>query len=152
VFYFGSSDHVLALIRERMQRDFPHVEVCGTLSPPFGTWSSEENCVMVEKINAARPDVLWVGMTAPRQEKWVRANRRQLTAPVIGSIGAVFDFFAGTLPRAPGWMCRVGLEWLYRLIREPRRMWRRNFVSTPVFIWLVLRRHLFSRQRHSTGE
>lgn len=143
VFFFGSSQRVLDLITKRVTADFPSLTVCGVLSPPFGDWSELENHRMVKAINDARPDVLWVGMTAPKQEKWVEANRRQLNVAVIGSIGAVFDFYAGTYPRAPKWICDIGLEWLFRLIREPRRMWRRNFVSAPKFVWLVLRRHVF---------
>jgi N-acetylglucosaminyldiphosphoundecaprenol N-acetyl-beta-D-mannosaminyltransferase len=144
VFFFGSSERVLLLIRQRVQREFPNIEVCGTKSPPFRDWSPEENQAMVEMINSAKPDVVWVGMTAPKQEKWLHQNRHFLTAPVLGSIGAVFDFFAGTIRRAPWPMRKLGLEWLYRLSREPRRMWRRNIVSAPVFVWLVLREHLLS--------
>jgi len=143
VFFFGSSEGVLHLIRQSMARKFPKTKVCGTLSPPFRPWTPEENRAMVAKINAARPDVLWVGMTAPKQEKWVAENRDQLIVPVIGSIGAVFDFFAGTQPRAPQWMCKLGLEWAYRLIREARRMWRRTFISAPKFVVLVFWHHLF---------
>lgn len=143
VFFFGSSNAVLKLIRTRCAAEFPRVTVCGVLSPPFRVWSEEENAAMLKYINAARPDVLWVGMTAPKQEKWVESNRGELQVPVIGSIGAVFDFFAGTYPRAPAWMCRLGVEWLYRLLKEPRRMWRRNLISSPLFVLLVLRRHLF---------
>ena len=110
--------------------------------PFFRVQSVEENHRMVKAINAAEPDVLWVGMTAPKQEKWVEANRRQLTVPVIGSIGAVFDFYAGTYSRAPQWVCDIGLEWAYRFILEPRRMWRRNFVSAPKFVWLVIRQYI----------
>lgn len=139
VFFFGSTPKVLALIASRIDNEFPHVTVCGLYSPPFGQWSEEEDSQMVSMINAARPDVLWVGMTAPKQEKWVDHNRFRLHVPVIGSIGAVFDFYAGTHPRAPQWMCRIGIEWLYRLFREPRRMWRRNFVSSPRFLGLLLR-------------
>lgn len=142
VFFIGSSQQVLDRIAKRFAVDFPSLTLCGALSPPFGTWSEMENHRMVEVINEAKPDVLWVGMTAPKQEKWVEINRRQLTAPVIGSIGAVFDFYAGTYSRAPKWVCDIGLEWAYRLILEPRRMWRRNFVSAPKFVWLVLRRHI----------
>ena len=143
VFFFGSSQHVLDLIAKRFAVDFPSLTLCGMVSPPFGEWTEMDNHRMVRSINDARPDVLWVGMTAPKQEKWVEANRRKLNVPVIGSIGAVFDFYAGTYPRAPKWMCDMGLEWAYRFIREPRRMWRRNFLSAPTFIWLVLRQHLF---------
>lgn len=142
VFFFGSSQKVLDLISEKMRRDYPKLVVAGVLSPPFDAWSLEDNEAMIAEINAARPDVLWVGMTAPKQEKWVYANRHKLSAPMIGSIGAVFDFFAGTYPRAPKWMCRSGLEWVYRLIKEPRRMWRRNFISSPLFVLLVIEKHI----------
>jgi len=142
VFFFGSSQHVLDLIVKRFASDFPSLTLCGTLSPPFGNWNELENHRMVKVINDSKPDILWVGMTAPKQEKWVEANRRLLNVPVIGSIGAVFDFYAGTYSRAPKWACDIGLEWAYRFILEPRRMWRRNFVSAPKFIWLVLRRHI----------
>ena len=102
---------------------------------------------MTAVINEATPDVLWVGMTAPKQEKWVAANCGRLNARVIGSIGAVFDFYAGTYSRAPRWILKIGLEWAYRFILEPRRMWRRNFVSTPRFIWLVLKQHVLGLGR-----
>ena len=142
VFFFGSSQRVLDLVAKRFAADFPSLTLCGTFSPPFGSWSDEENRRMVQVINDAKPDVLWVGMTAPKQEKWVEENRHNLTAPVIGSIGAVFDFYAGTYARAPQWVCRIGLEWAYRFILEPRRMWQRNCVSAPKFFWLVLCRHV----------
>jgi N-acetylglucosaminyldiphosphoundecaprenol N-acetyl-beta-D-mannosaminyltransferase len=147
IFFFGSSPHVLDLITKRFIAQYPSLTLCGTLSPPFRPWSKEENDRMIEKINNADPEILWVGMTAPKQEKWVEANRHQLNIPVIGSIGAVFDFFAGTYPRAPEWACRAGLEWAYRFIKEPRRMWQRNIVSTPKFIALVLSRHLFASSK-----
>ena len=143
VFFFGSSQRVLDLIAKRFATDFPALTLCGMYSPPFGVWNEEKNRRMVQVINDAKPDVLWVGMTAPKQEKWVEANRRQLNTPVIGSIGAVFDFYAGTYARAPQWICRIGLEWAYRFILEPSRMWERNVVSAPKFVWLVLRGHVF---------
>lgn len=142
VFFFGSSQQVLDRIAERFQADFPSLTLCGIHSPPFGAWSEAENTQMIRLINDAQPDVLWVGMTAPKQETWVQTNRKHLRVPVIGSIGAVFDFYAGTHPRSPGWICRLGLEWVYRFVREPRRMWRRNFVSAPKFIGLILWRHI----------
>jgi N-acetylglucosaminyldiphosphoundecaprenol N-acetyl-beta-D-mannosaminyltransferase len=149
VFFFGSSNHVLDLIRDRFARDFPSLVLCGYLSPPYGEWSEQQNDHMIQEINDAKPDVLWVGMTAPKQEKWVEQNKNKLTPPVIGSIGAVFDFYAGTYPRAPKWMCRIGLEWLYRLIKEPKRMWKRNLVSSPKFVLLVLTRHLLSAGKYN---
>lgn len=146
VFFFGSSPKVLEMISARCARDYPHVTLCGVLSPPYREWTEQENAAMLDRINAARPDVLWVGMTAPKQEKWVESNQDRLRVPVIGSIGAVFDFYAGTYPRAPEWMCRTGTEWLYRLVKEPQRMWRRNFISSPLFVLLVLRKHLLRLQ------
>jgi len=143
VFFFGSSEHVLSLISSQMALQFPKLVLCGMLSPPFGTWTTEVNEQMIESINSAKPDIVWVGMTAPKQEKWVFENRKRLCVPLIGSIGAVFDFFAGTYPRAPDWACRFGIEWLYRLFKEPRRMWRRNLLSSPIFVIRVIWRHVF---------
>jgi len=142
IFFFGSSQRVLDLIVERFRHEFPALTLCGIHSPPFGAWSEDENTRMIRLINDAQPDVLWVGMTAPKQETWVQTNRKRLRVPVIGSIGAVFDFYAGTHPRSPRWICRLGLEWVYRFVREPRRMWRRNFVSAPKFIGLIVWRHI----------
>lgn len=154
VCFFGSSQRVLDLIRNRFEHDFPEVDLVGLISPPFRAWSELENEDLVNQINAARPDVLWVGMTAPKQEKWVQQNRNRLRVPLIGSIGAVFDFYAGTKPRAPEWMCRMGIEWLHRLLKEPKRMWKRNFVSTPRFIALMLNQHVFASglHRHGSGK
>jgi N-acetylglucosaminyldiphosphoundecaprenol N-acetyl-beta-D-mannosaminyltransferase len=141
VMFFGSRDTVLERILARCRREFPNLHV-DVLSPPYGEWSDPENRQMLQRIELARPDVLWVGMTAPRQEKWVYRNAAQLHVSVIGSIGAVFDFYAGTVVRAPDWACRAGLEWLYRLLREPQRLWRRSIISAPAFLWLVLREHV----------
>ena len=136
-FFFGSSDAVLEKLAARVARDFPRV-VIGARSPPFRPWSGEENRQMIAEIRRFKPDVLWVGMTAPKQEKWAASNAAQLDIPVIGSIGAVFDYYAGVTHRAPQWICHLGLEWLYRLPREPKRLWRRTFVSAPTFLWFTL--------------
>jgi len=145
VFFFGSTNEVLGRIEERFTKEYSPLTLCGTFSPPFGEWSPVENMKMLETIRNAKPDVLWVGMTAPKQEKWVDSIREHLYVPVIGSIGAVFDFYAGTQKRAPEWMRKSGLEWCYRLFREPRRMWRRELVSSPEFLFLSLRQHLFRK-------
>jgi N-acetylglucosaminyldiphosphoundecaprenol N-acetyl-beta-D-mannosaminyltransferase len=140
-FFFGSCDEVLTKLTARLKRDFPRVDAA-VLSPPFKPWSDEENLAMVRQITQFAPDVLWVGMTAPKQEKWVAANATELRVPVIGSIGAVFDYYAGVTHRAPQWVCDLGLEWLYRLPREPKRLWRRTLISAPLFLWLVMRERL----------
>lgn len=145
VAFFGSSEQVLAKIKQRFEIDYPHLEICAAISPPFGDWDEASNQTMLDELAASQPDIVWVGMTAPKQEKWVQANRAKLPACVLGSIGAVFDFYAGTYERAPEWACKAGIEWLFRLVKEPRRMWRRTVVSFPVFVWLVLRYHFFNK-------
>jgi len=139
-FFLGSSEVVLDLISARLAREYPDIVVCGTYSPAFkAEFSDAENAGMIAAISAANPDVLWVGMTAPKQEMWIEAHRGSLNVPVICAIGAVFDFYAGTRKRAPQWVCDLGLEWLPRLLREPGRLWRRNFISTPLFLARVLK-------------
>jgi N-acetylglucosaminyldiphosphoundecaprenol N-acetyl-beta-D-mannosaminyltransferase len=139
-FFLGSSEDVLELIVRRLNREFPSITVCGIYAPPFmDAFSGEENSRMFKAINDARPDVLWVGMTAPKQEKWIYENRARLRVPFISAVGAVFDFYAGTAERPPAIWQNLGLEWLYRFLREPGRLWERNLVSTPKFIWMVLR-------------
>ena len=141
VFFFGSSERVLEIIRKKLEKEYENIQLVGMISPPFGEWSKESDMQFIEQINSAKPDVLWVGMTAPKQEVWVNNNKDALDVPLIGNIGAVFDFYAGTYNRAPAWMCKRNLEWAYRLFKEPRRMWRRNFISTPLFIKEVLVEH-----------
>jgi N-acetylglucosaminyldiphosphoundecaprenol N-acetyl-beta-D-mannosaminyltransferase len=126
-----------------MEREFPGIEVCGTYAPPFdATFSSAENDRMLEAVNRTEPDVLWVGMTAPKQEKWIHANRHLLRVPLVGAVGAVFDFYSGTKPRCPAFWQNAGLEWFYRLVREPRRLWERTVLSAPRFLAMVLRERL----------
>ncbi|MES1191651.1 MAG: WecB/TagA/CpsF family glycosyltransferase [Steroidobacter sp.] len=140
-FFFGSTDEVLQKVMKNARHDFPNVHV-DVFSPPYGEWSEDANQEMIDCIRAAQPDVLWVGMTAPKQEKWVHHNAEKLAVPVIGSIGAVFQYYAGDIKRAPEWLCHMGFEWLYRLAGEPRRLWRRTIVSAPAFIYLVIRERL----------
>ena len=133
-FYLGASPRVLDCIRQKLREEYPHIEV-GTFTPPFKeTFSEEESRQMVERVNQFKPDVLFVGMTAPKQEKWLYRHKSLIDAPLMCAIGGAFDFYAGTIPRAPQWMIQYGLEWLFRLTKEPQRMWKRNLVSTPHFI------------------
>ena len=142
-FFLGSSPDVLARIEERAAEVYPHIRVM-TYSPPYKpVFTAEENQAMVEAVNAANPDLLWVGMTAPKQEKWLHDHWAELDIHGhAGAIGAVFDFFAGTVKRAPQKWIDLGLEWLYRLLREPRRTWRRYLIDNPRFLWLVLQEKL----------
>lgn len=146
VFFLGSSDKTLAKIGEKMRYDFPNLQVVGTYSPPFKpNFTNEESGLMIETINRAKPDILWVGMTAPKQEKWVYMNRDALDVKFIGPIGAVFDFCAGTIKRSHPWFRAHGLEWLPRLTRDPKRLWRRNLISNPLFMLRVVRYRLGQR-------
>ena len=154
VMFMGSSEKVLRLIRERVAVDYPNLEVV-TYSPPYKKeFSEEDNQTIIKAINEAKPDLLWIGMTAPKQEKWTYRHWQELDINChVGTIGAVFDwnalfdafpgtlfdFFAGTAQRAPLWWQENGLEWLYRLIKEPRRMWRRYVIGNPLFIWNILK-------------
>jgi len=142
-FFLGSTQEVLDKITARLSKEYPNITICGVLSPPFKPeFSDDDNREMIDIINRAKPDVLWVGMTAPKQEKWIYKNKDQLDVPVMGAIGAVFDFYAGTIKRSPEWACRMGLEWLPRLLREPKRLFKRNFVSSPLFLYMVFKSRL----------
>jgi N-acetylglucosaminyldiphosphoundecaprenol N-acetyl-beta-D-mannosaminyltransferase len=140
VFLLGSAEATLAVIRRRLAEEYPQVVVCGTLSPPFRkSFSDEDSAMMVEAVNAADADVLWVAFTAPKQEKWIHGYKDQLRVPFIGAVGAAFDFYAGHVKRPPRAFQRLGLDWLARLLQQPRRLWRRSFVSAPIFVAHVLR-------------
>ena len=140
VMFMGSSEKVLAKIRERAATDYPNLEVV-TYSPPYKPeFSDEDNKAVIKAINDANPDLLWIGMTAPKQEKWTYAHWNELNIHChVGTIGAVFDFYAGTAKRAPQWWQEHSLEWLYRLCIEPKRMWRRYLLGNPLFLYNVLK-------------
>ena len=140
VMFMGSSQKVLDLIVKRAAEVYPHLKIV-TYSPPYKPeFSEEDNKAIVEAINAADPDLLWIGMTAPKQEKWTYSHWNKLNIHChVGTIGAVFDFFAGTVERAPMWWQRHGLEWLYRLLKEPQRMWRRYIIGNTLFLWNMLK-------------
>ena len=143
VFFLGSTHETLTRIRMKMATDYPNIRVAGTYSPPFqAAYSAAELDEMVAAINASRADVLWVGMTAPKQEKWIFDHRERLEVGFAAAVGAVFDFYTGNVKRSHPVFQKLGLEWLPRLIQQPRRLWRRMFVSAPVFVWAVLREKL----------
>jgi len=138
VFYMGASQKTLDKIHHRIAEEYPFVKV-GSYSPPFKPeFSQEENEEIISKVNTFDPDVLFVGMTAPKQEKWLNAHKDEMNFKIASSIGAVFDFYAGTVQRPSQFWLDLHLEWLPRLLKEPKRLWRRNFVSTPLFLIDVL--------------
>lgn len=140
VMFMGSSEKVLGLIRERAAVDYPNLEIV-TYSPPYKSeFSEEDNAAIIKAINNANPDLLWIGMTAPKQEKWTYKHWKDLNIHChVGTIGAVFDFYAGTAKRAPKWWQEHSLEWLYRLCIEPKRMWRRYVLGNPLFVYNIIR-------------
>lgn len=146
VFFLGSTQETLNEIKMRMTQDYPAIHVAGVYSPPFkADYSDAELQQMVAAINAVKPDVLWVGMTAPKQEKWITQLLPQLDFGFAAAIGAVFDFYTGKVKRSPEIFCRLGMEWLPRLLQEPKRLWRRNFISSPIFLLHLLRALMYKK-------
>jgi len=137
VFYMGASQNTLNKIEEKLQEEYPDITV-KSYSPPFKpVFSQDENDLIISEINNFKPDILFVGMTAPKQEKWLHEHKSHLDFKVASSIGAVFDFYAGTVERPSQFWLDLHLEWLPRLLKEPKRLWRRNFVSTPLFLYQI---------------
>lgn len=137
-FFLGSSMYTLELIKEKTKSIYPNIRTA-TYSPPYkAEFTAEENQAIIDAVNRVNPDLLWIGMTAPKQEKWAYTHFNELQVNGhIGTIGAVFDFFAGTMQRAPIWWQEHGLEWLYRLLKEPKRMWRRYIIGNTSFLWNI---------------
>jgi len=136
--FYGGAPGVAETLAARLQSRFPGLQVVGIDSPPFRPLTPSEDQAAVERMNAARPDVVWVGLSTPKQERWMAVHMGQLSASVLIGSGAAFDFHAGLKRRAPRWMQTTGLEWLFRLMLEPRRLWRRYVINNPWFLGLVL--------------
>jgi N-acetylglucosaminyldiphosphoundecaprenol N-acetyl-beta-D-mannosaminyltransferase len=139
-FFYGGKTGVPELLAKRLTARFPRLVVAGTESPPFRELTPEEDAGIVKRINAAHPDIVWVGLSTPKQERWMAAHTGRVLAPVLIGVGAAFDIHAGLLPQAPRWMQRSGTEWLYRLAHEPQRLWRRYLYNNPRFLTAVVRR------------
>lgn len=137
-FFYGGADGVAEKLTMKLCSRFPELTIVGFHTPPFRPLTPEEDRVVVECINATQPDIVWVGMSTPKQERWMAAHVGKLSAPVLIGVGAAFDFHAGIKKQAPRWMQRNGLEWFFRLLMEPRRLWRRYLINNPSFVWLAL--------------
>jgi N-acetylglucosaminyldiphosphoundecaprenol N-acetyl-beta-D-mannosaminyltransferase len=133
-FLYGAGDGVADELAANLRKRFPEIQIVGTHTPPFRDLTEDEVQHTVEMINAASPDIVWVGLSTPKQEHWMSRFRGALDAPVLIGVGAAFDMHAGRVPQAPMWMRRSGLEWLFRLSVEPRRLWRRYLRVIPSFI------------------
>ncbi len=148
--YGGRTPEALALLQARLRERFPGLDIAGGYSPPFRALTAAEEDEIVARIDASGAAVVWVGTGQPKQEKWMHRMRPRLAAPLLVGVGAAFDFHAGLVPQAPSWMQRSGLEWAYRLSREPRRLWRRYARYNPRFVVAFgaqYSRHLLARAR-----
>ena len=139
-FFYGGAEGTPELLARRLQERFPGLLVAGTHSPPFRPLTDDEDADVVARINGSGADIVWVGLSTPKQERWMADHVERLDAPVLLGVGAAFDIHAGTLRQAPRWMQRAGLEWLFRLLAEPRRLWRRYLRNNPLFVLSILRR------------
>lgn len=147
-FFLGAAKGVGEKLAEKLRQTYPGLQIAGTWSPPFRErFSDEENREMVERVNQSGADVLWVSLTAPKQDLWIARHFDQLNVSVAIGVGAAFDVVAGNISRAPLWMQQKGLEWLYRLIKEPGRLSKRYLVEAPVFIPLILKQLLTSSKK-----
>jgi len=141
VFLYGSREDVLPALETRLTERFPGIRIVGRYSPPFRPLTESEDRDICERIRSSGADLIFVGISTPKQERWMWEHREDFPGSVMAGVGAAFDFHAGRIPQAPTWMQRRGLEWLFRLVSEPRRLWRRYLLETPFFIpyWTLQR-------------
>lgn len=137
-YFYGSTQETLDILREKITQNYPGAVIAGMASPPFRPLTEEEDAAAVAAINEARPDFVWVGLGAPKQERWMAAHQGRVHALMLG-VGAAFDYEAGNIRRAPRWMQRCNLEWLYRLLQDPKRLFKRYFVTNTKFLWWTWR-------------
>lgn len=135
-YFYGATEETLALLREKLLKKYPYLQIAGMVSPPFKQLSKEEDDAYVAEINAAQADIIWVGLGAPKQENWMYHHKGRVNGVMIG-VGAGFDYHAGNIKRAPQWMQRCSLEWLYRLLQDPKRLFHRYFVTNTRYLWLI---------------
>jgi len=140
-FFYGGAAGIADELAERLCLRYPGLQVAGTYCPPFRRLSGREDVAIVRRINSTRPDIVWVGLGAPKQEKWLAAHKGRINATAMIGVGAAFDFHSGNVKWAPRWIRKIGCEWAFRLVREPKRMWRRN-VDNTLFLF-----RLFSDRR-----
>jgi len=137
-YLYGGAADVPERLAARLQERFPGLKIAGTWSPPFRELSAAEEQDVIDRITLAKPDIVWVGLSTPKQERWMARYVERLPVPVLIGVGAAFDLHAGLKKQAPRWMQPIGLEWLFRLATEPRRLWRRYLINNPWFVWRLL--------------
>ncbi len=138
-FFYGSTTETLNRLREKLISNFPRLNIKGVYSPPFRELSEDEDRVIIEMINELSPDIVWVGLGCPKQQLWMYENKDKLKVPVMVGVGAAFDFLAGTKPQAPRWIRDNGFEWLFRLLTEPKRLWKRYLINGSLFVFCAVK-------------
>jgi len=136
-YFYGDTEQTLAALCETVARKYPSHRIAGAYSPPFRALTSSEEAAIIERINAAQPDVLWVALGMPKQDIWIHDRLKKLNVPVAIGVGAAFAFVAGTVPRCPTWIGNAGFEWVYRFLKEPKKLWRRDLFDGPRFLFHV---------------
>ncbi|VAX35394.1 N-acetylmannosaminyltransferase [hydrothermal vent metagenome] len=144
-YFYGGLEDTLVKLKSNLLEQFPRLNISGLFSPPMLDIGEDESQDVLDQINAAKPDVLWVGLGSPKQDYWMVQHRNKLDVPVMIGVGAAFDFFAGTKRQAPVWIQKSGLEWLFRLCSEPKRLWRRYVLGNTLFIFLILKETITGR-------
>jgi len=137
-FFYGATERTLGLLVKNLKERFPSLKIAGSYAPSFSELSVEEDSAVVEMINKSNPDVVWVGLGCPKQQLWMYEHKNKIAVPVMVGVGAAFDFLAGVKPQAPPWIRDNGFEWLFRLITEPKRLWRRYLIDYPFFVYYML--------------
>lgn len=133
-FFYGSKQETLDLLEEKLNENYPGIQIAGRYSPPFRPLTDEEDAAVIKMINDAKPDFVWIGLGAPKQENWMAVHQGKIDGLMVG-VGAGFDYHAGNIERAPEWMQKSNMEWFYRLIQDPRRLFRRYWHTNLKFIW-----------------
>jgi len=146
-YFYGSRPETCELLERKLKEKFPHLNMVGRYSPPFRELTVDEDRQIVDMINQVKPDVLWVGLGSPKQDFWMAKHRDLLNVPIMVGVGAAFDFLSGVMPQAPVWMQRSGIEWLFRLCCEPKRLWRRYLIGNTLFVYWVVKECLFRRKK-----
>ncbi|HEX9959996.1 MAG TPA: WecB/TagA/CpsF family glycosyltransferase [Pyrinomonadaceae bacterium] len=134
--FYGGKQEVIDAIKQRAKKELPRLQIAYAFSPPFRALTDEEDASVTAEINRAKPDILFMGLGCPKQENWMAAHKDKVNAVMLG-VGASFDFYAGNVSESPEWLGKLGLEWLYRLTQEPKRLWRRYLILNPRFMWLA---------------
>lgn len=137
-YFYGDEESTQKELNKKLLSEFPNLKIAGSYSPPFRKLTKKEDDEIIEKINRSKPDVLWVALGLPKQEKWIFEHKDKLDVSVIIGVGAAFKFLSGKVKRAPAWIGNAGFEWLWRFFCEPKSMWKRVFIDIPFFIWLVM--------------